>query len=103
MVLDRTKRRIIMERNDANREAARFGNSRPNIAKSSGTGEETSKKYPDPSTADLNKARKVWDAEGPGNPAGRVADAGDAGQTVPYDIETQADAVAEQSGRKDKH
>ena len=94
-----------MDRN----EAARFGSSQPNIAKSSGTGENISRKQANPSTVDINKARKVWDAEGSGDPGGRVADAGDAGgQTIPYDIETQADVVGAHTGRdelakKDKH
>jgi hypothetical protein len=86
-----------MESSDKNREAPRFENSQPNIAGSSGPGEGVSKKEPDPSNTG---ARKVWDAEGTGNPAGRVANPGDAeGQPVPYDIETQADAVGAQTER----
>ncbi len=73
------------------------GNSQPNIAKSSGTGEMPRKQGAEPTHLDLNKARKVWDAEGMSNPAGRVADAGDGGQTVPYDLETQSDVVARQT------
>ncbi len=82
-----------MERNDAEC----LGNSQPNIPKSSGTGEKTSQKQPNPVTAEINAARKVWEAEGRNNPAGRVADAGDGGQTVPYEIETEANSVARQS------
>ncbi|MGK9052710.1 hypothetical protein QTA58_13835 [Neorhizobium sp. CSC1952] len=93
-----------MERNNANQEAKRFGSSQPNIAKSSGTGESTIRKQPDPATTEINKARKVWDAEGSGNTSGRVADAGDAGgQNLPYDTETQADVVGRQTRRKDGH
>jgi hypothetical protein len=86
-----------MERDAADQEATRFGSSQPNIAKSSGTGEATPHKQGNPTSADINKARKVWDAEGMSNSAGRVADAGDGGQTVPYDLETQSDVVARQT------
>jgi len=93
-----------MERNDDNREAKRFGSSQPNIAKSSGTGEDTSRKQANPTTTDINKARKVWDAEGSGNPGGRIADASDAGgQNLPYDAETQADVVGRQTKGKNRH
>lgn len=93
-----------MERDDASREAKRFGSSQPNIAKSSGTGEKTIRKQADPAMAEINKARKVWDAEGSGNPGGHVADAGDAGgQNLPYDTGTQADVVGRQTKRKNGH
>lgn len=79
-------------------EPRRFGSSQPNIAKSSGTGENKTRKQPDPATAEINKARKVWDAEGSGQTGDRVADASDAGgQTVPYSVETQADAIGSQT------
>ena len=84
-------------------EPKRFGSSQPNIAKSSGTGENKIRKQANPTTTEINKARKVWDAEGQSDPTGRVADAGDAGQTVPYDIDIQADSVARQTRRDDRH
>jgi hypothetical protein len=74
-------------------------NSQPNIAKSSGTGEMPRKQGAEPTNLDINKARKVWDAEGTSDPSGRVADAGDAGgvHSMPYDIETASDVVARQT------
>ena len=82
-------------------EADRFGSSQPNIAKSSGTG-EAARREADPGTTELNKARKVWDAETPGDPSGRVADAGDAGggNALPYDEEVEAEEVARQTERE---
>ncbi|MBP1842686.1 hypothetical protein J2046_000940 [Rhizobium petrolearium] len=81
-------------------EPKRFGSSQPNIAKSSGTGENKTRKQPDPATAEINKARKVWDAEGSGKSEDRVADASDAGgQTLPYSVETQADVVGRQTAK----
>ncbi|WP_105384867.1 hypothetical protein [Neorhizobium alkalisoli] len=83
-------------------EPGRFGSSHRNIEKSSGTGEDISRGKADPTTAEINKARKAHDAEGSGNPNDHVADAGDAGgQNLPYSAEAQADVVGRPTGRKD--
>lgn len=52
---------------------------RPDIAKSSGTGEGARPHDPDPVIVDLNRARKDRGAEGADTSGERVADAGDAG------------------------
>ncbi|TDK39625.1 hypothetical protein E2F50_05840 [Rhizobium deserti] len=83
----------------SNQEAARFGSSQPNIAKSSGTGEVPHKQGAEPTAADINKARKVWGADGTSDPSGRVADAGDGGgsHSMPYDVETASDVIGGQT------
>lgn len=84
------------------KEKAKSGGSAPDITKSSGTGETQRRHETDPVTADLNKARKVWEAETSRDPGGRVADAGDAGggSALPYDEEAEADLVGRQTARK---
>ncbi len=92
-----------MERNDANSGPTNFGGREPNIAKSSGTGEVPHKQGAEPTSKDLNEARKVWGAEGTSDLSGRVADAGDGGGThsMPYDIETASDVVQRQTKPSD--
>ncbi|MBW6421968.1 hypothetical protein KX729_10985 [Rhizobium sp. XQZ8] len=68
-----------MESKDTSREATRFGSSQPSVAKSSGTGESPSKKSANPSTLQINKARKDRGVESAVKREDRVADAGDAG------------------------
>jgi hypothetical protein len=89
----------MTEDNANNHEAARFGSSQPNIAKSSGTGEVPHKQGSEPTAADINKARKVWGADATSDPSGRVADAGDAGgsHSMPYDVETASDVIGGQT------
>lgn len=84
------------------KEKAKSGGGGPNITKSSGTGETPRRHGADPATADLNKARKVWEAETSRDPSGRVADAGDAGGggALPYDEEAEAEFVDRQTTRK---
>lgn len=82
-------------------EPGRFGSSHRNIEKSSGTGEDSSRRQADPATTEINKARKVRDAEGSGGANDHVADAGDAGgQNLPYGTETEVDAVGRPTRRK---
>lgn len=78
------------------------------VETSAGTGEPKTRKTPDPMTADILREQKkiaesdLMTRESLQAPAGgRVADAGDAsgGPTVAYDLETQADSVAQQSRR----
>ncbi|OHV84882.1 hypothetical protein [Rhizobium sp. LCM 4573] len=83
------------------REKAKSGGDGPNITKSSGTGETPRRHETDPATADLNKARRVWEAETNRDPSGRVADAGDAGGgALPYDEEAEADIVGRQTAAR---
>ena len=94
-----------MEDKDINSGPTNFGAHEPDIAKSSGTGEVPHKQGGDPTLTlkDLNKARKVWGADGTSDLSGRVADAGDGGGThsMPYDIETFSDAVNRQTKPRD--
>ena len=92
-----------MEDKDINSGQTNFGGHEPDIAKSSGTGEVPHKQGGDPTSKDLNKARKVWGADGTSDLSGRVADAGDGGGThsMPYDIETASDAVNRQTKPRD--
>ena len=90
-----------MDRN----EAAQFDSNQPNIAKSSGTGEPKFSRGADPVTAEINKARKVWQSDATeAELGGRVADAGDAGggSAMPYEEETLEDIVARQYVRQAK-
>ncbi|MCO5731691.1 hypothetical protein [Rhizobium sp. SSA_523] len=77
------------------------------VETSAGTGEDRTRSGPDPMTADLLREKKKLEEsdlktrEKTDLPAsGRVADAGDAagGGGTAYDLETQADSVAQQSG-----
>ena len=88
--------------------------SEANLSRTTGTDSAHERTKAAPDAEDMTNPREVWQ-EGETTPSpsragiarggrGRVADAGDLGngQPSPYSTETQADAVARQTDRKDE-